>query len=137
MDTISIPPRFYFIAAWQVIPYFGLILASVWLFRHAERRAAWLMLIGSALKSCDAFAKQFVLNQAMGLWPMKGIVESPADMETLRLQQDVWTWMDRIGLCGLTFFVVGLILFARQRRSNKGAAANVRPAPPAQSPNET
>jgi hypothetical protein len=40
-------------------------------------------------------------------------------------------------LWGLTFFVVGLILFAKQTRSNQGAAANVRPAQPAQSPNET
>ncbi len=137
MDTLSIPPRFHFLAAWQVIPYFGLILASVWLFRHAERKTAWLMLVGSVLKSCDAFVKQFVLNQAMGFWPMKGSIESPADMETLRLQQDVWTWMGRIGLWGMTFFVAGLILFARQTRSNKGAAANVRPAQRAQSPSET
>jgi len=57
----------------------------------------------------------------MGLWPMKGSIQSPADMDTLRLQQDVWTWMDRIGLWGLTFFVVGLILFARQMRPNKDA----------------
>ena len=119
MDTISIPPGFYFITAWQAIPYFGLILASVWLFRHAERTAAWLMLVGSALKSCDAFARKFILNPTTGLWPMKGVVQSPADMETLRLQQDVRTWMDRPGLMGLTLFVVGLILFARQTRSSK------------------
>ena len=119
MDTISIPPRFWFIAVWQVIPYFGLILASVWLFRRAERTAAWLMLVGSALKSCDAFVKQFVLHQTMGLWPMRGSIQSPADMETLRLQQDIWTWMDRIGVWGLTLFVVGLILFARRTRKQR------------------
>ena len=118
MDSTSIPLRFYIIAAWQVIPYFGLILASVWLFRNAQRTSAWLMLVGSVLKSCDAFVTKFVLTQGMGLWPMKGEIQSPADLDTLRLQQDVWTWMDRIGLWGLTLFVVGLILFARQTRSN-------------------
>jgi ABC-type dipeptide/oligopeptide/nickel transport system permease component len=128
MDTISVPPRFYFFAAWQVIPYFGLILASVWLFRRVQRTTAWFMLVGSALKSCDAFVKQFILNQTMGLWPMKGSVQSPADMDTLRLQQDVWTWMDRIGLWGLTLFVVGLILFARQMRSKALQATAATPS---------
>ncbi|HHY84298.1 MAG TPA: hypothetical protein GYA07_02000 [Verrucomicrobia bacterium] len=98
MDTLTIPPHFYLLAAWQVILYFGLILASVWLFRRAERKTAWLMVVGPSLKSCEAFVKQFVLNQAIGFWPMKGTIESPADMETLQLQHDVWTWMDRIGL---------------------------------------
>jgi hypothetical protein len=130
MDTLSIPPRFYFLAAWQVIPYFGLILASVWLFRHAQRTTAWLMVVGSALKSCDAFVKQFVLNQTMGLWPMKGAIESPTDMDTLRLQQDVWTWMDRIGLWGLTLFVVGLVLFARQYSTRSTRALQRTCAPP-------
>ena len=128
MDTTSIPLRFYIIAAWQVIPYLGLIMASVWLFRHAHRTSAWLMLVGSTLKSCDAFVKQFVLNQTMGLWRIKGEIQSPGDIDTLRLQQDVWTWMDRIGLWGLTFFVVGLILFARQTRSNKLQATAAAPS---------
>jgi hypothetical protein len=118
MDDYSAPKIYYLILAWHVIPYFGLVLVSIWLFRNPQRAAAWLMLVGSVLKACDAFAKEFIFRQGIGLWPTRGVIDSFEDAQTLHLQQDIWTFCDRAGSLGMVLFVIGLLMFAWRYRSS-------------------
>src|SRR5262245_45960041 len=97
MDDHSISKLYYVYAAWRAVSFFALLLGSIWLFRHAPRAAGWLMLVGSALKSCDAFAQEFVFNQLIGLWAIKSQIQSYEDSQTLRLQQHVSSESPSVG----------------------------------------
>jgi hypothetical protein len=113
MDDYPTPKVYYVFAAWRAVSFFALLLGSIWLFRRAPRAAGWLMLVGSALKSCDAFAQEFVFSQLVGLWAIKSQIQSYEDSQTLRLQQQISEWVGLGGLVGLTLFGAGLVMFAR------------------------
>ena len=122
MDTPT-PIIYYIYPIWFTAPYLGLVLASIWFFKRAPKAPAWLMLVGSAVRGCDMFVKQFVLTQGIGFWPMKGDVSSPEAFKILQLQQNIWTFFDKAGSLGMLLFVIGLLLFAWRFRTGGSRVA--------------
>jgi hypothetical protein len=72
-----------------------------------------MMLLGSAFKSLDAFAQEFVFSQMIGLWAIKSQIHSYEEDQTLRLQRGISELIGLVGLIGLAVFASGLIIYVR------------------------
>jgi hypothetical protein len=128
---------YYLYPLWYVVPYAGLVFASLKLFSHAPKWAARLMFVGSAAKCCEMIVKWVVLNQGYGLWPLKSSYHSPEEFKVLQLQQDIWTFFDRAGSLGMLLFAIGLLLFARKLCAKTFVQANASRKPAVAAPQST
>jgi hypothetical protein len=128
---------YYLYPLWYVVPYVGLVFASLKLFSHAPKWAAWLMFVGSAARGCEMIVKWVVLNQGYGLWPLKSDYHSPGEFKVLQLQQNIWTFFDRAGSLGMLLFAIGLLLFARKLCTNASVQPNASRKPAVATPQST
>jgi hypothetical protein len=109
----------YIRATWYVAPYIGLVIASIWLLRHTPKGLGWLMVVGSALRFCDIFVKNFVMN----LWPMPSTLQSPEDYRAFQFHQQVQSIFEMLGSLGMLLFVIGFLLYARKLRTEGSRVA--------------
>ena len=114
MNNQSIPVIYYLYPLWYVIPYAGLVFASLKLFKHAPKWAARLMFVGAAARACEMIVKWLVFNEGYGFWPMKSVYHSPEEFKTLHLQQNIWSFFDKAGSLGMLLFAIGFLLLARR-----------------------